>query len=397
MRKSAASAPSSCSKNDWLANHGHYDINLDRFPRGIDSVKEAVGKIHKAGLHAGVHVFGPSISSNDPYVTPVPDDRLYSVAVPPLAEDVDEKATTLVVTDQPPLPPYASDGRAFPGRYIRIGDEIIRYGEGTEGPPYQFINCARGALGTTAAAHPAGTEVKGLCAMWGFFIVDPDSTLADELTQNFADVINECDFDMVYFDASDGLRGDYIDRWYYLNKMHLDYYNKFDHDVLYQTSNGTGSNILWHMVPRSASADGHGDIKGYLDQRWPGILGQRTNWTRSDIGWYYWFKECRPDQIEYVCARAMGIDGSISLETSRAALETLGQSQQMMEMIGRWERARRCNYFPQAIKDKMLVPGDDFRLFDDGNGGWNLYRAVYEEPVVIDELDGRTERVDDHQ
>lgn len=376
-------------KNDWLANHGHYDINLDRFPRGLESLRNAVDRIHRAGLHAGVHAFGPSISSNDPYITPVPDDRLASVPVPPLTEGVDEKATTLSLADKPKLPPYAAESRAFPGHFVRIGDEIIRYGEVSAGPPYQLLNCTRGALGTTAAAHPAGAAIKGLLTMWGFFLVDPDTTLAEELTQNFADVFNSCDFDMVYFDASDGTLTDYIDRDYYLNKMHLLYYTKFRRDVLYQTSNGTGSNIMWHIVPRSASADGHGDIKGYLDQRWPGILGQRANWTRSDIGWYYWFRECRPDQIEYVCARALGIDGSISLETSRSALETLGQSQQMMEMIGRWERCRRANYLPQRVKDKLLVPGDDFRLLDDGKGGWNLYRAVYEEPTVVDELDGK--------
>ena len=375
-------------KNDWLANHGHYDINLDRFPRGIESLKDAVAKIHRAGLHAGVHVFGPSISANDPYITPVPDDRLAFVPVPPLTAAIDEKATTLSIADKPKLPPCAAESRAFPGHFVRIGDEIIRYGEVSDGPPYQLLTCTRGALGTTAAPHAEGSEIKGLLTMWGFFLVDPDTTLADELTRSFADVINTCDFDMVYFDASDGSLTDYIDTTYYLNKMHLLYYTRFKRDVLYQTSNGTGSNIMWHIVPRSASADGHGDIKGYLDQRWPGILGQRANWTRSDIGWYYWFKECRPDQIEYVCARALGIDGSISLETSRTALETLGQSQQMMEMIGRWERCRRSNYLPQSVKDKLLVPGDDFRLFDDGKGGWRLYRAVYEEPTVVDELDG---------
>ena len=31
------------------------------------------------------------------------------------------------------------------------------------------------------------------------------SGLADELTGKFAAVLNECDFDMVYFDASDGI------------------------------------------------------------------------------------------------------------------------------------------------------------------------------------------------
>ncbi|MGC9317163.1 MAG: hypothetical protein ACP5KN_03910, partial [Armatimonadota bacterium] len=73
-------------KNDWLANHGHYDINTDNFPDGLEGLKRAVRRIHEAGLHAGVHVFGPSISPSDPWVTPVPHDDLASVPCPPLAE-----------------------------------------------------------------------------------------------------------------------------------------------------------------------------------------------------------------------------------------------------------------------------------------------------------------------
>ncbi len=376
-------------KSDWLVNHGHFDINTANFPEGIESIKRAVGKIHAAGLHAGVHVFGPSISPNDPYVTPKPDDRLASVLCPPLAEAVDEKAATLALTEQPELtPPKTVRTQAFPGHFLRVGDEIIRYSDVELGPPFRFVGCQRGALNTVAGPHAAGAEVRHLLAMWGFFVVDADSTLADEVTRNFANVFNECDFDMVYFDASDGIQDVYFDRWYYLSKLHLGYYGKLENDVLYQTSNGTGSDILWHIVPRSASADGHGDIKGYLDGRWSGILGQAANFTRSDIGWYYMFRDVRPDQIEYVRAKALGIDASISIEASRASLEALPLARPTFEMLNRYEQCRRANHFPDAVKAKLQEPGRDFRLFEDGEGAWMLYRAAYEEPRTVDVLDG---------
>ncbi len=378
-------------KNSWLANHGHFDVNLDSFPEGRDGLKRAVDKIHAAGLHAGVHVFGPSISSNDPYVTPVPDDRLASVPCPPLAEAVDAEAGVLTLTAQPEtLPPKAARSRAFPGYYLRLGDEIVAYADAEEGPPFRFVGCKRGALGTTAAAHDAGAEVKGLLAQWGFLLVQPDSSLADELVDNFADVFNYCGFDMTYFDASDGLLGGYgIDRWYYLNKMHLGYWNAIGRDdVLYQTSNGTGSNICWHIIPRSASADGHGDIKGYLDGRWRGIMGQAANYTRSDIGWYYMFKNVRPDQIEYVRAKALGLGGSVSVEASRASLEALPLARKTFEMLQRYEQCRLVDYFPQAVLDRLLEPGHDFRLLPEGDDDWQLFEAVYEEPRVVDALDG---------
>ncbi|MBT3374777.1 MAG: hypothetical protein HN742_29590 [Lentisphaerae bacterium] len=375
-------------KDSWLTNHGHFDVNTGNFPGGRDSLRRAVARIHAAGLHAGVHVFGPSISPNDPYVTPKPDDRLASVPCPPLAEAVDAAAKTLTLTEQPQcLLTKAQQTRGFPGHHFQVGDEIIRYAGVEAGPPFRFVRCERGALGTVASAHPAGSEVKGLPTLVDFFLVDPGSTLVDELTQNFADVFNACDFDMVYFDASDGRLPGHIDRWYYQNKLHLGFYSKFKRDILYQVSNGTGSNILWHIVPRSASADGHGDLKGWLDQRWPTILSMADNFTRADVGWYYWFKECRPDQIEYVCAKALGVDSSISLETSREAMERLTQTRQMFEMIARYEQCRRTRALPESVRAKLREPKKDFRLFRDSNGGWRLNRAVYEEPRLVDQLD----------
>jgi hypothetical protein len=376
-------------KDNWLANHGHYDINTANFPDGRASLKRVVQKIHAAGFGAGVHVFGPSISPNDPYITPKPDGRLAVVPCPPLATALDATATTIALTAVPRLPAKTPPTGPSPQQIIQVGDEIIVCGEPAAGPPWGWNGCQRGAFGTAAATHAAGAEVKGLLQLWGFFLLDPDSTLADEVTSNFAEVVNDADFDMLYFDASDGIQDAQMDRWYYLNKMHLGYYKKLKKDVLYQTSNGTGSDLTWHLVPRSASADGHGDLKGYLDDRLPGMLGMAANYTRSDVGWYYMFKEVRPDQIEYVCAKTIGIDGSISIETSLESMESHPQGRQMLEMIGRYEECRLARFFPASVREKLKEPQRDFKLFADGQGGWSLYRAAYAEPRFVDVLDGQ--------
>ncbi len=376
-------------KNAWLRTHGHYEINRLNFPEGRRSFKRTIDKIHAAGLKAGVHLFGPSVSPNDPYVTPVPDDRLLAVECPPLADAVDATARTLTLQGRPDLPPKRSRSKAFPGYCIRVGDEIIRYTDVDVGPPFRFTGCRRGACGTRAAAHAAGAPVRGLLSMWGFFMIDPDSTLLDEVTANFADIVNECGLDMVYFDASDGGRGDYLDVGYYLDKCHLAYYRKFDHDVLYQVSTGTGRNLLWHIVPRSASADGHGDIKGYLDQRLNGILGMRRNFVFPDIGWYGLDPGSRPDRLEYVCGKCLGVDGSISVQANRRILESHPHAREIMEMIGRYERCRLADYFPDPVKAKLREKKQEFKLFDDGEGGWTLWHAAYEPDRVITKLDGR--------
>jgi len=376
-------------KDNWLANHGHYEINRQNFPEGPASLKRTVAKIHAAGFGAGVHVFGPSISPNDPYVTPVPDPRLASLPCPPLVEPMGAADTTLALTAPPALPERTPATGPSPDLYLRVGDEILRAGEPGAGPPWRYVGCQRGAFGTRPAPHASGSEVRALLLVWGYLLVDPDSSLADEVTSRFAEVVNDADLDMVYVDASGGVPGTSFAQWYYLNTMHLGYYRKFRKDVLYQTSNGTGSDLTWHIVPRSASADGHGDLKGYLDERLPTMLGMAANFTRADVGWYYLFKEVRPDQVEYVCAKTLGLDGSISIESSLDAMESHPQGRQMLEMIGRYEQCRLAHTFPAGIRQKLAEPQKDFKLFADGQGGWRLYRAAYEEPRFVDQLDGQ--------
>ncbi|MBD3293019.1 MAG: hypothetical protein GF393_08855, partial [Armatimonadia bacterium] len=175
-------------KNSWLENHGHYDINTDSFPDGIASLKRAVEKIHDAGLHAGVHVFGPTISANDPWVTPVPHEDLAFVELPSLAKAIDAETTTITLIERPDnWPPQQWRSRAFPGNTIRIGNELIDYASEEVGPPFRFTGCVRGAHGTAAAEHSPDETVKGMLKQWGFFIVDPDTDLADQLTSNFAE------------------------------------------------------------------------------------------------------------------------------------------------------------------------------------------------------------------
>ena len=80
-------------------------------------------------------MFGPSISPNDPYVTPKPDDRLAFVPCPPLAEAVDEHSSTLTLTGTPHLPPIAPQADVFQGHWLRVGDEVLTYQTVEVGPP----------------------------------------------------------------------------------------------------------------------------------------------------------------------------------------------------------------------------------------------------------------------
>lgn len=325
----------------------------------------------------GLHFYGPSISPNDPLVTPVPDDGLLAWPSTPLAAAVDASSTTLTLAAAPSLPPTGGGG--FPGRYLRVGDEIVRYAGTQAGPPFAFIGCERGALGTTAAAHGTGVVPQHLGTVNDLFLIDPDSALVDTVAANLASIVNAADIDMVYYDGTAVIPTNaFVQRWYYQNRILPAMYAAFDHDVIVQTGMGRGRELDWHIVPRSASADGHGDIKWYLDQRTPAIESIRRSLTVPDIGWYGFNAGRPPDHLEYVCAKALGWDCGISLQTNVLELEGDSRAREILEMIARYERWKQAGGAPQTIRDALLVQGQDFRLLEDAGGVPHLFEASYD-------------------
>jgi len=376
-------------KDQWLDTHGHYRINEKNFPGGLAGFKAAADKIHAAGLKIGVHLFGPSISSNDPYVTPVPDKRLASVACPPLAEDIDEKATTVVLEKRPSsLQPYG-----FPENHLRIGNEIIRYGkfETTPDKKFRFINCTRGAYGTQATAHKAGSTVKGLITKLEFFILEPQSELLEEVATHFAGIINACKVDLVYFDASDceiQARPMGFDLRRYVDQCHYTFYKKFDHDVLYQTSVGLGFNMQWHIVARGASANGFGDIKKLLAKHMR-IITYAEHFAFADVGWYGMDPAIRVNAMEYIASKCLACDGSISIQGSRSSLDKHPQGREIFEMLNRYETCRVSNAFPKSVTDKLLDKDKDFRLYGNTQAGWKLFEATFPADKFVTAVDGK--------
>ena len=245
----------------------------------------------------------------------------------------------------PDLPPPAAGG--FPGRYLRLGDEIVEYAATSAGPPFAFTGCTRGALGTTAAAHAAGSAPRHLATLYDLFLIDPDGPLVATVAAHLGQIVNAAGIDMVYFDGAGTPTNEYVQNWYYANRLFPACYAAFDHPVLVQTSMGPGRELDWHLVPRSASADGHGDIKWYLDRRTASIETIRRGFSVPDVGWYGFDVGRPPDYLEYVCAKCLGWGCGLSVQTFKSQLEQDPRARETMEMIGRYERCKRAAYSPR--------------------------------------------------
>ena len=339
-------------QSSWARTTGHYEINRDNFPEGLEGLRKTVARFHEVGFGVGLHFLGPSIYAPDPYLTPVPDPRLVKDANTTLAAAIDEKATFIPATALSADFPEEDGGYRGNGTVIQIGDELIRYTSLSKSEPVGFEGCQRGYLGTQATAHAADARVDHLMRSYGYHMFDMDTTLIDEVATHFAKVANTCKIDMIYFDGSERLQGDH---WYYNAKLHKTFHDKLDNkNTLLQAS--SHSHYSWHLVARSASADGHGDLKGYLEERSPAFKHFADNAMPLDIGWYYGYDpESTIDQYEYILGATIGYDSSMSYQVSVDAAKSHPFSDLILDLISTYEQLRLSGRVPEEMRARLRI------------------------------------------
>ena len=345
-------------EHDWSHGSGSFIINEKNFPHGPAGLKATIAKIQKAGFPVGLHMLTAGISVGDPLVTPVPDNGIYVDMQAELAGDVDEQATFIPTKEPPDKFPTEDGGYRGTGTILRIGDEMVQYSSLKLDPPYGFGGCKRGWNKSQAAPHQAGAAVKHLYRAYGLFLMDTHTDLIDRVADNVARTWNYCNCDGIYFDGSEWLQGDHA---YYNARLQMAYYERFKKkDIIAQGS--SFSPYSWHLLSRSASADGFRDIKLYLAKRTPGFQWLFSNFMPLDIGWYGINPNIRPDDIEYVCSRSVAFDSSVSVETTTQALRTVPQALEMIDTIARWEDLRLSGRVPVEVRKQMQSPDQEWRL-----------------------------------
>jgi hypothetical protein len=125
---------------------------------------------------------------------------------------------------------------------------------------------------------------------------------------------------------------------------------------------------------RSASADGHGDLKGYLDERSGALDYFNGNGMPLDIGWYYGYDvNSTPDQYEYILGATIGYDSSMSFQVSCDAAARHPFTGQILDLIARYEELRLSGRVPKAMRDRLRIdpalagvktPEDRIKLLD---------------------------------
>jgi len=371
----------------WSTSLGSYPINTRNFPKGEESLKAAVEKCHAAGLKVGLHMLTSFVGKNDPLVSPKPDGRLLMDGRTALAAGVD--ATAVELRAAGPLADFPREGAFYgdarQGMDLLVDQEIIHYAN-IGGPGGRtFLGCSRGFAHTTPAAHKAGAAIHHICERYGSYLVDLRTSLKDELAQRVAGVFNRCGFDMIYFDGGECnmANGPF---WYWVSQQQMAIYSRMRRDVLVQGSGGTP--WTWHIFARGCCDDFAAVApKQYLDlhkiaDSWQAYT---DSFMPAELGWWGFLEDTphnpatSPDEVEYYAVRMLALDTPVSLETNLSALKRNGRTEELLRLLGDYERLRLAGSVPAAVREKLR------------RGEWHLCRPEEgDSPIFVERKSGQS-------
>jgi len=101
---------------------GHFKLNPVQFPEDWETLKLMVARASEEGIQLGVHTLSNFITTNDPYVTPVPDPRLARVGSSTLTRDIGMVGNTIGIAD----PKFFNQMKNNTLHTVVIDKELIR-------------------------------------------------------------------------------------------------------------------------------------------------------------------------------------------------------------------------------------------------------------------------------
>lgn len=399
---------------------GDFELNRQKWPEGWETYKKINERLHKQGISSIFHTYAFFIDKDTKYVTPIPSEDLGYFNSFTLASPLEANDNEIVVKETTEKISTITGFFVRNSLSLRIDSEIIEFKGVTSTPPYKFTGCIRGANKTKVSGHAAGAKAYHLREMFGRFVPGPETALFAEIADHTAEIINECGFDGIYFDAIDGsdiLAGeDYF--WYYGTKFIFEVARHLKHPVGMEMS--SMAHHWWHYRSRWQAWDR--PLRGYkrfedihsaaiksgrlfLPQKiksnenehglWRGHTPLINKYAAIEngglllplhFGWWgnqTWnppqVEPTFTDDIEYLCCKMIGNNAGLSMlgGVDKQTLDENPGFKRLIPIIKKYEELRHRNYFSDSLRTLLRQPGREFTLVHGSDSIWRF------KPVTI--------------
>ena len=350
---------------------GHFQLNPDQFPDGDESMKRCVQKAESAGVRIGVHTLTNFITTNDPYVSPIPDPRLMKVGSSNLIDDIDDKVTDIRVADKSPFLEKQWLSTAI------IDSELIQYASISDSEPFMLMDCKRGAFGTNPSAHRAGAEI-GKLHDHPYRVFFPNLEMQEELTARLVELFNRTGLRQISFDGLEGCLA--TGHGFYAENLFVKQcFDGWKQEVINDASGL--SHYLWHIHTRMNWGEPWGKAmrEGMAEYRFKNQDYFNRNLFPRMLGWFLVrtaegdLEATTLDDVEWVMAKCAGYDAGCAIVASINTLKTNGHTDIMLGAIREWEKARLGGAFSDEQRHQIMDVKNEFHLEPTNDGKWKLY------------------------
>lgn len=351
-------------------NWGHFELNENEFPNGWDGLKACVKKANTEGIDLGVHTLSNFTTTNDPYVTPVPDKRLGKVGSTVLSTNIDASQTEIEIES----PDFFNQFKNNNLHGVMIGEELIRYGSVSESAPWILLNCERGAWNTKADSHQKGIEAAKLIDHgYKVFLTNPE--LSIEQAERLAKLYNFCGLRQISFDGLEGNRSTGMGNYgeiIFTNTWYQNLSDEIKNHLIIDASRTT--HYFWHIYSRMNWGEPWyaGFRESQTEYRMKNQKYFQRNLMPGMLGWFSMRNNTPLEDIEWMLARSAAYNAGYAFVTGDRVLKTNGQSDEILKAIGQWEKIRMADAFSENQKERMLDINTEFTLETIGENHWNL-------------------------
>lgn len=357
-------------------NWGHFELYKGEFPNGMAGLRACVEKAEAEGIMVGTHFLSNFITTNDPYVTPVPDPRLAKVGSSVTTADIDPKATEIPIQS----PEFFNQMKNNSLKTVVIGEELIRYGQVSAEAPWKLLDCQRGAFNTAASAHSAGQEIsKLLDHAYKVFLTNAELTI--EMSERMADIYNQAGLRQISFDGLEGNRSTGLGTYGETLMPYVWYNNLSDSlktHLIIDASRAT--HFFWHIYSRMNWGEPWygGFRESQVEYRFNNQAYFRRNYMPGMLGWFKMIPETSLEDIEWLLARSAGYNAGYAFVINMADIDKNGNTEKILENIKNWEKLRISGSFTETQKEMMRDASKEFSLSPDGDDQWSLQEVNVE-------------------
>lgn len=360
---------------DW----GHFNWNPKFTQSGDEGVKKIVEKAKARGIGVGIHTLSNFLTTNDPFVTPVPSQHLLKQGVLALKENIDANQTEIRIE--------SSDLFSMPMTLnaLHINDELITYGSvDTLSEEMILRNCTRGAFGTKSASH---SQKDALYKLWDYpyKTLFPDIRLQDKFSARLTEIFNKTGLGMISFDGLEGCMYTGQDD-YATARFVTRFYENLQQDVLNDASNL--NHYMWHIHSRMNWGEPWGEAMrtGQVENRIKNQDFFQRNLFPRMLGWFLIrlaeknFECTSLEDLEWALSESAGFDAGYAMTINTRTLKNHGQIDLLLQAIRNWDTLREKKAFSEEQMLRLKDPATEWKLEKKDDKNYNLYPLFISKP-----------------